>query len=60
MYAYLVYYILGFVMIPGIILGIYAQSKVHSTFEKYNSTSTARGRTAKEVARIMLNKKEKL
>lgn len=55
MYAYLVYYILGFVMFPGIILGIYAQSKVKSTFEKYNQTQTSRGRSAKEVARLMLN-----
>lgn len=55
MYAYLVYYILGFVMLPGIILGIYAQFKVHFTFEKYNSVSTQRGRSAKDVARLMLN-----
>ena len=55
MYAYLIYYILGFVMIPGIILGIYAQTKVRSTFEKYSSVPTARGRSAKDVARIMLN-----
>lgn len=55
MYAYLVYYILGFVMIPGIILGIYAQSKVRSTFEKYSSTPSARGRNAKDVARLMLD-----
>lgn len=55
MHAYLVYYILGFVMLPGIILGIWAQFKVHSTFEKYNSIPTKKGRSAKEVARIMLN-----
>ena len=55
MYAYLVYYVLGIVMIPGLILGIYAQSKVKSTFDKFNSTSTKRGRTAKEVARLMLD-----
>ena len=55
MYAYLVYYILGFVMIPGIILGIYAQTKVRSTFNKYNSISSSRGRSAKDVARIMLD-----
>ena len=55
MYAYLVYYILGFVMLPGIILGIVAQFKVHTTFEKYNSIPTARGRSAKDVARLMLN-----
>lgn len=55
MYAYLIYYILGFVMIPGIILGIYAQTKVRSTFDKYSSIQTSRSRTAKEVARIMLD-----
>lgn len=55
MYAYLVYYILGFIMIPGIILGIYAQTKVHSTFEKYGSVQSSRGRVAKDVARIMLD-----
>ena len=55
MYAYLLYYILGIVMLPGIALGIYAQIKVRSTFEKYNSTPTGRGRTAKEVARTMLD-----
>ena len=55
MYAYWVYYILGFVMIPGIILGIYAQTKVRSTFNKYESTPTAKGRIAKDVARIMLD-----
>ncbi len=55
MYAYLVYYILGFVMIPGIILGIYAQTKVKSTFDKFSTVQTSRGRSAKDVARLMLN-----
>ncbi len=41
-------------MIPGIILGIYAQSKVSLTFDKYNSTPTASGRTASEFAQMML------
>jgi len=54
MYAYLVYYILGFVMIPGIILGLIAQSKVVSTFNEFNSTPTEKGKTAKEVAALML------
>lgn len=53
--AYLIYYILGFVMIPGIILGIYAQSKVVSTFNKYNTTTTHSGRAAKDVVRTMLD-----
>ena len=55
MYAYLVYYILGFVMIPGIILGIVAQVKVVTAFNEYNSVTTSRGRSAKEVAQLMLN-----
>ena len=42
-------------MIPGIILGIYAQCKVKSTFNEYSTKETARGRKAKDVARIMLD-----
>lgn len=55
MYAYLIYYILGFVMLPGIALGIYAQVKVKSTFDEYSNVSTVRGKSAIEVARRMLN-----
>ncbi len=55
MYAYLVYYILGFVMIPGIMLGVFAQIKVKTTFDEFSSVSSSRGRTAKDVARTMLN-----
>ncbi len=55
MYAYLIYYILGFVMIPGIIMGIVAQCKVVSTFNEFNSTPTQKGKTAKEVVALMLN-----
>lgn len=55
MYAYLVYYILGIVMIPGIILGICAQIRVRTTFDEYNRIQTSRGRTAKQVARLMLD-----
>ena len=42
-------------MIPGIILGIYAQTRVVSTFNKFNTTQTQSGKTAKEVAQLMLN-----
>lgn len=55
MYVYLVYYVLGIVMIPGIILGIWAQTKVKTTFDEFAQTPTTRGRSAKEVARLMLN-----
>ena len=42
-------------MIPGIILGIWAQSKVVSTFNEYNKVHTKHGKTAKEVARFILD-----
>jgi len=42
-------------MIPGIILGIFAQNKVKTTFDKYSTVPTARGRSAKDVAQLMLN-----
>lgn len=55
MYAYLLYYVLGLVMIPGIILGLVAQTKVKTTFDKYNQISTQRGTEAQDVARKILN-----
>ena len=55
MYAYYLYYILGIVMLPGIIMGIWAQSKVYSAFNEYNKIETKHGKTAKEVARFMLD-----
>lgn len=55
LYSYMIYYILGIVMIPGIILGIWAQSKVYSTFNQYNKVQTKHGKSAHEVARFMLD-----
>jgi len=55
MYGYWLYYILGIVMIPGIIMGIWAQTKVHSAFSEYNKVETKHGKTAKEVARFILD-----
>ena len=52
---YWMYYLLGFIMIPGIILGIYAQTKVYSTFNEFNRVETKTGRKAKDVARYMLD-----
>ena len=51
----MIYYILGIVMIPGLILGIWAQSKVYSTFNQYNKIQTKHGKTSSEVARFMLD-----
>ena len=53
--GYMLYYILGIVMIPGIIMGIWAQTKVISTFNKYNKIETKNGKSAKDVARNMLD-----
>lgn len=52
---YWTYYLLGFIMIPGIILGIYAQIKVYSTFGEYDRIETKSGKQAKDVARYMLD-----
>ena len=52
---YLLYYILGFVMIPGIALGIWAQTRVKTTFDHYNQIPTKHGKSAKDVARYMLD-----
>ncbi len=49
------YYLMGFILLPGIILGIYAQSKVNSTFSKFSNVMSESGKTAGEVAKIMLN-----
>ena len=55
MWFYWTYYILGIVMIPGIILGIWAQTKVHTTFNQYNKVETKHGKSAHQVARYMLD-----
>lgn len=52
---YLLYYILGAVMIPGIALGIWAQTKVTTNFNKYNQIQTKHGKTASQVTRYMLD-----
>lgn len=53
--VYYIYYILGIVLLPGIILGIYAQTKVQTNFNKYNKIQTKHGMSAHEVARFMLD-----
>ena len=50
-----IYYLLGFVMIPGIALGVYAQTKVRTTFNEFNKIETKHGKTAKDIARFMLD-----
>jgi len=41
-------------LIPGMILAFYAQSKVQSTYRKYSEIRAANGRTGRDVARMIL------
>ena len=43
------------ILIPAIILTLYAQSKVKTNFAKYMRVPTRRGYTGGEVARMLLN-----
>lgn len=54
-FTYYLYYILGIVMLPGIIMGIWAQAKVYSAFNQYSKIDTKHGKSAKDVARFMLD-----
>ena len=54
-YSYLVYYLLGFILLPGIFLGIWAQTKVYTTFNQFNQVETKRNIPANQVARSMLD-----
>lgn len=42
-------------MLPGIIMGIWAQTKVYTTFNEYSKIDTKHGKSAKDVARFMLD-----
>ena len=42
-------------LLPGLLLGLWAQFRVSSTFKKYGRVLTQRGCTANEVARALLN-----
>jgi len=52
---YIIYWILGIVMIPGIILSIWAQTKVSSSFSNWKGVPSQKGRTANEIAREILD-----
>lgn len=49
------YYLMGIILLPGIIFGIYAQAKVNNAFNTYSNISNEGGRTASEVAKIILD-----
>ena len=49
------YYVLGIILLPGLLLAIYAEIKIHSNFSKFQEVFAECGRTASEVARLFLN-----
>ena len=48
------YYLLGFILLPGILLAMYASIKVNTTYSKYSRMASASGLTAAQVAELML------
>ncbi|MBQ7351996.1 MAG: zinc metallopeptidase [Clostridia bacterium] len=52
---YFNYYMMGIIVLPGILLAIYAQSKVNLTFHKYSNIGSHFGKTASEIARLFLD-----
>ena len=49
------YYLLGLIMIPVIILSIYAQIKVNTTFNKYSKIITDQEKSSSEIIRTFLD-----
>ncbi len=52
----LIYYITGIILIPGILLAVYAQSKVSSAYTAYSKVYSKNGITAYEMARGVLSR----
>lgn len=52
--AYWEYYLMGIILLPGILLAIYAQAKVTKNFNKYSKVMSMRGTTGAELARNIL------
>ena len=52
---YFYYYVLGIILLPAIILSIYAQFKVQSTYNKYKQVQSQKNFTGKQVAEMILS-----
>lgn len=48
-YSYFIY------ILPALLISLYAQAKVHSTFSKYQKVSCSKGYSGEQIARIILN-----
>lgn len=55
MNIYLIYYLLGFLLLPGIIFAIYAQCKVNSSFNKYKNVNYSSTTPVHSKARFLLD-----
>lgn len=44
------------IVIPGLLLGVWAQIRVHTTFAKYNAVNAMSGRTASDLSRMLLER----
>ncbi len=51
---YLQYYLMGIILLPGLIFAIYAQSKVTSTFNKFSKVYSQSGETAGQLVKRLL------
>lgn len=54
-YDYWTYWLLGFILVPGILLSIWAQYKVSSAFSKYSRIRGAKNITSNELVEKMLS-----
>ncbi len=52
---YITYYLLGILLLPGIMLAIYAQSKVNSSFNKYKQVDYSQTKPVHQKARFFLD-----
>ena len=53
--AYWDYYLMGIILIPGLLFGLYAQIKVNNAYNAFSKVPNIGGKTASQVARIILD-----
>lgn len=49
------YYVMGIILLPAILLALYAQIKVSTTYSKYSSELSKKGMKSKDLARLLLD-----
>lgn len=53
---FILYYLMGIIMLPGIIFAAVAQAKIYSAYHEYSEIQTKKQKKAKDVAREVLDK----